>query len=151
MTEPAAMMKAAERLWLAGGSGAALKSALTAAQIGEVYLLDGARARDKASFMSAIAATLRLPDYFGRNWDALVDCIDEIHWRDQPVVLVVDHGEQLLADAPGEIDTFLDVIDEAVAPNPELPDSRLKVVFAATAPAPVVERARQRGLAVGTL
>lgn len=151
MTDPASMMKAGERLWLASGSGASVQAALAAAAAGEVDLLDGARARDKASFMNAIADALRFPDYFGKNWDALVDCLDELHWRDEPIVLVIDHGDELLADAPGEIDTLLDVIAEAFAPNPELPASVLKVVVAATATAPLIERARQRGMAVGTL
>src|SRR5512142_1692941 len=114
------MMKAKERLWIGSGSGAALQAALTAAKVGEVQLLDGAQARDKAAFMTAIARALRFPDYFGNNWDALVDCLDELHWRDEPIVLVIDHGDELLADAPGEIDTLLGVIDEAFAPNAEL-------------------------------
>ena len=151
MIDAASMMKASERLWITSGSGAALQAALTAAKVGEVQLLDGAQARDKAAFMTAIARALRFPDYFGHNWDALVDCLDELHWRDEPIVLVVDHGDELLADAPGEIDTLLGVIDEAFAPNPELPHSALKVVVAATPSAPILAQARKRGLAVGQL
>ena len=151
MIDALSMMKAKERLWSGSGSGAALQAALTAAKVGEVALLDGAQARDKATFMTAIARALRFPDYFGNNWDALVDCLDELHWRDEPIVLVIDHGDQLLADAPGEIDTLLAVIDEAFAPNPELPNSALKVVVAATASAPILVEARKRGLAVGQL
>lgn len=151
MIDAASMMKAKERLWIGSGSGAALQAALTAAKVGEVQLLDGAQARDKAAFMTAIARALRFPDYFGNNWDALVDCLDELHWRDEPIVLVIDHGDELLADAPGEIDTLLGVIDEAFAPNAELPHSALKVVVAATASAPIIGEARKRGLAVGQL
>jgi RNAse (barnase) inhibitor barstar len=152
MIDPASMMKAKERLWLASGGGAALQAKVAAANVGAVDLLDGAQARDKSSLMTAIARVLRFPDHFGHNWDALADCLDELHWRDQPMVLIIDHGDELLADAPGgEIDTFLSVLDEAFAPNPELPLSRLKVVVAGTPSAPVLAHARKRGMPVGVL
>jgi RNAse (barnase) inhibitor barstar len=152
MIDPASMMKAKERLWLGSGSGRALQATLAAAKVAEVGLLDGAQARDKASFMTAIARALRFPDYFGHNWDAFADCLDELHWRDQPIVLIIDHGDELLADAPGgEVDTFLSVIDEAFAPNAELPLSALKVVVAATSSAPVIAHARKRGMTIGSL
>jgi RNAse (barnase) inhibitor barstar len=151
MSDPASMMKASERLWLAGGSAAALQATLAAAKVGEVDALDGARARDKDSFMKEIARALRFPDYFGHNWDALVDCLDEMHWRDEPIVLIVDHGDELLADAPAEIDTLVGVLGEAFAPNPELPNSVLKVVVVATAAAPVIARAHSLGMPVGSL
>lgn len=37
--------------------------------------LDGVT--DKASLMEACARDLRLPDYFGRNWDALADVLSD--------------------------------------------------------------------------
>ncbi|MCA1665758.1 MAG: barstar family protein [Myxococcales bacterium] len=153
MSDPASIMKASERLWIgsAGGGAAALQATLAAAKVGDVALLDGAHARDKSSFMAAIAGALRFPDYFGHNWDALADCLDELHWRDEPIVLVIDHGDELLADAPGEIDTLLGVFDEAFAPNPELPHSLLKVLVLATPSAALAAHARKLGLPLGHL
>ncbi|MFH8795349.1 barstar family protein [Streptomyces sp. NPDC017941] len=37
--------------------------------------LDGVR--DKSAFMDRCAAALALPDWFGRNWDALADCLTD--------------------------------------------------------------------------
>ena len=127
----------AKRVWLAAGDGAVVEEALAAAQVGEVALLDGAEARDKASFMAALARALRFPDHFGANWDAVVDCLGELEARREPTFLVIAHGAELLADAPAELEQFLSVIGELAA---------LKVVLAAAvADAPVIARAGRLG------
>ena len=35
-------------------------------------------ASTKAALMSRLSETLRLPDWFGENWDALEDCLSEV-------------------------------------------------------------------------
>ncbi|MGA4542150.1 barstar family protein [Uniformispora flossi] len=49
-------------------------------------------ARDKAGAMDAFAAGLSLPAYFGRNWDALWDCLTDDTLLPEPArrVIVVD-------------------------------------------------------------
>jgi hypothetical protein len=43
-------------------------------------VLDLTGVRDRQAFMDACAAHLRLPDWFGRNWDALADCLTDLSW-----------------------------------------------------------------------
>jgi RNAse (barnase) inhibitor barstar len=38
------------------------------------------RFQDKENLLRAIAAALRFPDWFGRNWDALEDCLTDLSW-----------------------------------------------------------------------
>jgi hypothetical protein len=40
--------------------------------------LDGVT--DKAGFMNRCAQSLRFPEWFGRNWDALLDCLTDPDW-----------------------------------------------------------------------
>ncbi len=49
----------------------------------------------------AIASALHFPDYFGRNWDALDECLTDMEWlpRTQGYVLFVDGAEALWKDA----------------------------------------------------
>ncbi|MBM0261079.1 barstar family protein, partial [Micromonospora sp. 4G55] len=52
-----------------------------------------------------------MPEWFGRNWDALADCLLD---RDAgPLTLRVDDAEQLLADEPpAQFATLLQVCDD---------------------------------------
>ena len=46
--------------------------------------------------MTTFATELRLPDYFGANWDALLDLLRDLSWVDsQEFVLVISNGESL--------------------------------------------------------
>ncbi|MDX2825603.1 hypothetical protein Sipo8835_28935 [Streptomyces ipomoeae] len=48
---------------------------------GWVYIeLDLGGVMDKPAFMDRCARALGLPDYFGRNWDALADCLADLSW-----------------------------------------------------------------------
>jgi RNAse (barnase) inhibitor barstar len=148
MSDAAGIVKSAERLLLADGDAAALARDVAAAAGGEVFLLDGAQARDKASFMTAAAQAMSFPDHFGRNWDAVADCVDELHWRDEPITIVVANADQLLADEPAELDAWLRVTRDAFAANPELPQSRLKVVLIGTPQAPAAAHAQRLGIPI---
>ena len=44
------------------------------------FHLDGRFARDKASFMTAAAAAMDFPAYFGHNWDAFEECVNDLSW-----------------------------------------------------------------------
>ncbi|WP_432928381.1 barstar family protein [Microbispora sp. CA-135349] len=68
---------------------------------------DGRACRTRDAFFDEVTRVLRLPAYFGRNWDALTDSLRDIG----PVHLVVNHAEQLLdAEPPGQFATLLAVL-----------------------------------------
>ncbi|WP_327357510.1 barstar family protein [Streptomyces sp. NBC_01304] len=72
---------------------------------------------DKAAFMDRCARVLDLPDYFGRNWDALADCLTDLSWA-APARgrLLVVTGWQGYADAaPRDWDIAQEVFADAVA------------------------------------
>jgi hypothetical protein len=43
-------------------------------------VLDLTGVGDRQTFMDRVSADLRLPDWFGRNWDALADCLTDLSW-----------------------------------------------------------------------
>jgi hypothetical protein len=45
-----------------------------------MLVLDLSDVGDRQAFMDRCIADLRLPDWFGRNWDALADCLTDLSW-----------------------------------------------------------------------
>jgi hypothetical protein len=53
------------------------------------FFLDGSKITDKESFFKAIALAMDFPDYFGHNWDALRECLDDLSWvKEERKVLI---------------------------------------------------------------
>ena len=52
---------------------------LTARGIGLVRL-DGGSVADDGELFDALAAGFSFPDYFGRNWDAVDECLRDLSW-----------------------------------------------------------------------
>lgn len=75
------------------------ETAALQARGGRVLHLDGRGLRQPASLFDAFARELGFPGYFGRNWDALVDCLHDWHGHGgatRDVAIVVDHADELL-------------------------------------------------------
>ncbi|WP_390624070.1 barstar family protein [Fodinicola feengrottensis] len=46
---------------------------------GIVRRVDGERMRSERDLFREFAVNLKFPSYFGYNWDALIDCFDNLH------------------------------------------------------------------------
>jgi RNAse (barnase) inhibitor barstar len=67
----------------------------------EARVVRGVKSRTSARFFDEISAALQFPDYFGQNWDALADCIEDMSWlRASAYTLLMTDADQLLADEP---------------------------------------------------
>lgn len=72
---------------------------------------DNARA-----LLGALAEALKFPDWFGGNWDALADCLNDLSWwGSEGYVLVIEHVEDLRTADPDGFATALEIFDEAAA------------------------------------
>lgn len=82
-------------------------------------VLDTADGPDKPELMSRLASALSLPDWFGRNWDALADCLTEV--GSPPGVLLVWTGSaDLVPSLSGVLDDVLRERAEQDRPAPLL-------------------------------
>ena len=77
-------------------SAGALAAAAVAKGFG-VYEIDLACVADKAALMQEMQHALALPEWFGRNWDALEDCLTDMSWHEDDV------GYVLLLAASGDL------------------------------------------------
>ena len=75
--------------------------------------LDAEAGSDVASFHSAVALTLDFPDYYGRNLDALNDCLGDLADRGAGVpVLWWDDWQRLAAAEPRVFEVIVDLLGE---------------------------------------
>lgn len=73
------------------------------------------------------SAGLSIPDYFGRNWDALDECLCDLHWVPEKRVVIL-HGE-LPRLTEEEMSAYLQVLARAVEDWRSEEEHDLQVVF----------------------
>ncbi|AKT38694.1 barstar family protein [Chondromyces crocatus] len=83
------------------------------------------------ALLASLYEALRLPGYFGFNWDALSDCLRDLHWLAAHEVVLVHRD--LPAIAPAELHTYVEVLAEAVRSWKPGEAHMLRVVFPAAA------------------
>ncbi|WP_328959958.1 barstar family protein [Streptomyces virginiae] len=66
-----------------------------------VVRLDGREMGDTDAVFTQFYDRLRLPDYFGWNWNALFDCLRDLHWLPaEHYVLVIEAADEILPGDP---------------------------------------------------
>ena len=82
----------------------------------DVYKLDLGGARGKSGLLDRIAKALRFPAHFGKNWDALNDCLTDLEWLDGKGWVVIVANAQRFADKHQEdFTTVIDILTSAAA------------------------------------
>lgn len=77
-------------------------------------VIDGSAIRDRESMHTLLAQRLSLPDWYGKNLDALYDCLTDT--KDMTVVL--RNAESMTAALGGYGEAVLRVLRDAAAENP---------------------------------
>lgn len=83
------------------------------------FELSATAIRGKDDLMNALAAALKFPDYFGRNWDAVLDCLRDLPDQipGEGYVLFIHDGPQLWRGAPelagALVETWLSAAEDA--------------------------------------
>ncbi|MEA2754928.1 MAG: hypothetical protein QOJ54_1217 [Aliidongia sp.] len=62
--------------------------------------------------MQSIADALLFPAYFGRNWNALYDCLRDFHWTDKKNIVLIHNNLPVLANE--DLKTYLGILRDAV-------------------------------------
>ncbi|MCC7487536.1 MAG: barstar family protein [Burkholderiales bacterium] len=74
--------------------------------------LNLARVATKQEFLAACRKSLRLPRYFGGNWDALADCLKD---RCADTVITARNCAAFAAAAPEDYATAIEVLQDTAA------------------------------------
>jgi RNAse (barnase) inhibitor barstar len=85
--------------------------------------VDGWTHQDKESFLDSVAEALSFPDHFGKNFDALADCLRDL--TGAGLILLWDGWAPLARSDPSAFDTAIDVFSARATDDPANPFSLL--------------------------
>ena len=79
-----------------------------------VRVLQGQRCTSKKDLLAEFAHALQFPGHFGRNWDALEDCITDMEWMAASgYVIVIRDADRVLIDSEKDFIVFVNIMDSA--------------------------------------
>jgi hypothetical protein len=83
--------------------------------------------REKERLLERLAVGLKFPDYFGGNWDALIDCLSDMSWFEGREA-VIDH-QSLPALPQPDLRLYLESLIDAGARRTTETAPRLRFLF----------------------
>ena len=87
----------------------------------ELIILDGARFTDREAAHAYLAKTMRFPNYYGGNLDALADCLGELGQG----VFIILVNPQALTEALGDYGRKMIALFEELSAEPGAFEFRL--------------------------
>jgi len=79
-----------------------------------VFRVDLAKARNKDELLEAIGKAMAFPEWFGHNWDALLDCLADLGWRPaEGYVVILEHCDGIHGRAEADFVQTLQVFESA--------------------------------------
>ena len=94
----------------------------------EVLRLEGSTLEGKDELLDAIAEGFGFPDWFGRNWDALEECLRDLEAVNDGYALVISDATALWADHSRLSGTLVEIWLDAAADGAER-GVELRLVF----------------------
>ena len=66
-------------------------------ELDAISLFEGniSHVQNELDLFSVISSTLKFPEYFGKNWDALDECLTDLDWLDEKGYLLVLHDASI--------------------------------------------------------
>ncbi|MCB2231139.1 barstar family protein [bacterium] len=96
----------------------------------DAYVAHISSVKGTEQLMSALSEKLRFPDYFGRNWDALDECLRDFWWIENRSIVLV-HNEIPDLDKNALL-IYIEVLVRAVLDWRDDSDHDFEVVFPAS-------------------
>lgn len=94
----------------------------------EVLTIDGEAIESKEELLDTIAEGFGFPDWFGRNWDALEECLRDLDAVNDGYALVVSDATTIWREHPRLSGTLVEVWMDAAADGAER-GVELRLVF----------------------
>lgn len=76
--------------------------------------IDLSKVRDRDGLFERLASALAFPDWFGRNWDALADCLGDLSWLPaEGYLILLENCDDFRARQVGDFATALQIFAAA--------------------------------------
>lgn len=79
-----------------------------------VFRIDLANAKNREEMLDLIGKGMDFPEWFGHNWDALLDCLADLGWRPaEGYVVILEHCDGIHGLAEADFVQTLQVFEAA--------------------------------------
>ncbi len=79
-----------------------------------VFRINLAKVRNKTKLLDAIGRAMQFPEWFGHNWDALLDCLADLGWIPaEGYVVILEHCDGIHGHAEADFVQTLQVFENA--------------------------------------
>ncbi|MES1221672.1 MAG: barstar family protein [Bacteroidota bacterium] len=73
--------------------------------------LDGLACKKLDACFTSLQEQLSIPDYFGKNLDALEEVLDDLEWiKEEKIKIIISHVSSLLENNPAKKKIFLEIL-----------------------------------------
>jgi RNAse (barnase) inhibitor barstar len=95
-----------------------------------VRVMRGSKMQTTKDLFNEVSAALQFPYYFGFNWDALDECVNDLDWMPESAyVLIFTHLDQILAAEKDAEKLFLKVVHDSAQEWAQHQDKTFQVYF----------------------
>jgi len=94
---------------------------------GDAYVAVIGDVNSKDELLRELSNELSFPDYFGHNWDALLECLNDFHWIDAHEIVLIHSSIPDIGSA--DLKIYLDILSGSVGRWKDDPMHRLTVIF----------------------
>lgn len=86
----------------------------------QAYKIDLGKVRSKNQLLDAFAKALNFPDRFGKNWDALNDCLSDLEWLgDEGRVVILANCQAFATSHEEDFALLLELLEGATVSSKE--------------------------------
>ena len=79
-----------------------------------VFRIDLSRAQDKEGMLDAIGKAMAFPEWFGHNFDALADCLNDLGWQPaEGYFILLEHCDGIHGLAESDFVNTLQIFEQA--------------------------------------
>jgi RNAse (barnase) inhibitor barstar len=73
-----------------------------------IAVIDGSECRTLKAFLEKIGKAFKFPSYYGKNLNALAECLNDLEWLDKPnYILIIKNSKEFLMNESEETRTHI--------------------------------------------